>query len=50
MRTILPMWDEGLRAKMMFMTSLLSQPFTTAQSDVVVKASLLRHLRGRFAR
>ena len=44
------MWNDGLRTKMMFMTSLLSQPFTTAQSDVVVRAGLLRHLRGRFAR
>jgi hypothetical protein len=44
------MWAGRLRTKMMFMTSLLSQPFTTAQSDVVVKAGILRHLRGRFAR
>lgn len=50
MRTILPMCSGGLRTKMMFMTSLLSQPFTTAQSDAIVRASLLRHLRGRFAR
>jgi hypothetical protein len=50
MRTILPMWDEGLRTKMMFMTSLLSQPFSTAHSDMVVRAGLMRHLRGRFAR
>jgi len=30
---------------MMFMTSLLSQPFSVAQSNAVVRAGLLRRLR-----
>jgi hypothetical protein len=46
---MLPMWEKGLRAKMMFMTSLLSQPFSTAQSDKIVRAGLMRRMRSRFA-
>lgn len=42
------MWEDGLRSKMMSMTSLLSQPFTTAQSDKIVRAGLLRRMRSRF--
>jgi hypothetical protein len=43
------MWAKRLRTKMMFMTSLLSQPYSAARSDMIVRASLLRRLRSRFA-
>jgi hypothetical protein len=43
------MWRGRLRTKMMFMTSLLSQPFSTAHSDAIVRAGLKRRLRSRFA-
>jgi hypothetical protein len=42
------MWDEGLRSMMMFMTSLLSQPFSAAQSNAIVRAGLMRRMRSRF--
>jgi hypothetical protein len=34
---------------MMCMTSLLSQPFTTAQSNAIVRAGMKRRLRWRFS-
>ena len=43
--TVLPMWERRLRSNMMFMHTLLSQPFTAAQSNAVVRAGLLRRLR-----
>jgi hypothetical protein len=43
------MWSGGLRSKMMSMTSLLSQPFSTAHSDAIVRAGLKRRLRSRFS-
>src|SRR3954447_9134644 len=46
---VLPMCDRRLRAKMMDMTPLLSQPFVTAQSDAVVGAGVLpRRRAGRW--
>ena len=43
--TVLPMWERRLRSTMSSMHTLLSQPFTTAQSNAVVRAGLLRRLR-----
>jgi hypothetical protein len=43
--TVLPMWERRLRASMSSMHTLLSQPFTAAQSNAVVRAGLLRRLR-----
>ena len=52
-RCVLPMWQRRLRPMMMFMHTLLSQPFTTAQSEAVVRAGSRRFLgrtrRVRFA-
>lgn len=39
------MCEGRLNRKMMSMTSLLSQPFTNAQSDAIVRAGFLRRLR-----
>jgi hypothetical protein len=39
------MWERRLRSKMLFMTSLLTQPMATAQQDAVVRAGFLRRRR-----
>jgi hypothetical protein len=43
------MWQRRLRSKMKSMHTLLSQPFTAAQSDAVVRAGTMR-LLGRRSR
>jgi hypothetical protein len=43
------MWRERLRPNMMSMHTLLSQPFTAAQSDAIVRAGAIR-LLGRRSR